>query len=112
MAGKKRTRSEPSQSSSRKKRRKTMQNVLPSSYQILKEKKKCRPDKLEVFVSESAVRASLQTMLDLTMTRLLLDPKIATKIYDLQKKFGSFKLEFIYKLGNLKIQIKLPFFFK
>ena len=51
-------------------------------------------------MSESDVRAPLQLMLDLTVRRLLLNPDIAKKIFDLQNKFKNVKLEFIYKLGK------------
>ena len=73
---------------------------LPSYYKLLIEKEKCRLKPEDIYVSESAVRAPLQLMLDLTVRRLLLNPDIAKKIFDLQNKFKNVKLEFIYKLGE------------
>ena len=57
-------------------------------------------DHEDVIVSNNNVQASLQKMLDLTVRRLMFDPKIVSHIYEIQNKFGNVRLEFIYKLGN------------
>ena len=72
---------------------------MPPYPQILKEKKKCRPNPEDVFLSESQVGASLQVMLDLTMRRLLQNPEIVAKLFEVQNNFENVRLEFIYKLG-------------
>ena len=73
--------------------------AIPSFPTVLKEKKKCRPKREEVHLSDSNVHASTQVMLDLSMRRLLLNPEVAAKIRELQKHYGNVKMEFIYKLG-------------
>ena len=101
IAGIKRKRVESSRLGRNGKRRKIIKKSrLPSYKVLLKEKKKCRLDPEDVFVSDNEVRASLQKMLDLTVRRLMLDPKIVSKLFDIQNKFGNVRLEFIYKLGN------------
>ena len=104
MAGNKRKRISHTQSSSGKRRKTILKSRprLPSYYQIEKEKEKCRLKPEDIYVSESVVRAPLQLMLNLTVRRILLDPKITGAIYDLQKKFGKVRLEFIYKLGKVE----------
>ena len=73
---------------------------MPSYKTLLKEKKKCRLDPEDIFLSDNNVGASLQKMLDLTVRRLMFDPKIVAHIYEIQNKYGNVRLEFIYKLGN------------
>ena len=77
-------------------------NSSVANKQMLIEKEKCRLKPEDIYVSESVVRAPLQLMLNLTVRRILLDPKITGAIYDLQKKFGKVRLEFIYKLGKVE----------
>jgi hypothetical protein len=66
----------------------------------LKAKKLCRLTGDDIYVSENEVRVKLQALLNKTVARLLISkPEIAEKILDLKKKFGTVRLEYIYKLG-------------
>ena len=66
----------------------------------LKFKKLCRLSKEDIFVSENEVRVKLQALLNKTVARLLFsNPQIGVQILDLKKKFGTVRLEYIYKLG-------------
>ena len=53
-------------------------------------------------MSENEVRVGLQTMLDFTLSRLILDTdnQILAKIADLEQKYGKVRIEYIYKLGK------------
>ena len=75
-------------------------NIVPSSKMQLKFKKLCRLSKEDIFVSENEVRVKLQALLNKTVARLLFsNPQIGVQILDLKKKFGTVRLEYIYKLG-------------
>ena len=66
----------------------------------MKAKKLCRLTGDDIFVSENEVRVKLQALLNKTVARLLISkPEIAAKILDLKQKFGTVRLEYIYKLG-------------
>ena len=45
---------------------------------------------------------ALQTMLDFTLSRLILDTdnQILAKIAELEQKYGKVRIEYIYKLGK------------
>ena len=66
----------------------------------MKAKKLCRLTGDDIFVSENEVRVKLQALLNKTVARLLISkPEIPAKILDLKRKFGTVRLEYIYKLG-------------
>lgn len=63
---------------------------LPSYYKIQQEKEKCYPSKEDVFVTEKMAEIKLQSILDLTVKRILKIPNIDTsqKSLTLTSKWG------------------------
>ena len=45
----------------------------------------------------------MQSLLDLTMNRILLDEKIIVKIFELMDKYGHLRLEHYFKFGILHL---------